>query len=76
MDFAEEILIELFKEKKLKIIIRVPCIGEQYRHFITFNSLKEYYKANSQNTLCDQCDSIIEWDKAVVGFKRGIYSNV
>lgn len=74
IDFAEKILIELFKEKKLRLIIRVDCLNEEYRHPIWFNSLEEYYKANT-NKNCDQCGSQFDWKNAKVGFKRGNYTH-
>lgn len=74
IDFAEEILIELFKENKLRLIIRVDCLSEEYSHPIWFDSLEEYYKADS-NHFCDQCGSRYNWKNAKVGFKRGIYTN-
>ena len=54
VDFAEKILIELFKEKKLQLIIRVDCLDENYSHPIWFNSLEEYYMADPKK-YCDQC---------------------
>lgn len=74
IDFAEEILIELFKEKKLRLIIRVDCLNEEYSHSIWFDSLEDYYKADP-NLYCDQCASQFNWKNAKVGFKRGIYTN-
>lgn len=72
IDFAEKLLIELFKEKMLQIIIRVDCTNEEYPHHIWFNTLEEYYVAD-QTKVCEQCGATFDWKKARVGFKRGIY---
>lgn len=68
---AEDILIELFKEKKLQIIIRIECINDE-PHFIWLNSLEEYYGFNSDST-CPECGLPYDLKNAKVGFKRGIY---
>lgn len=72
LDSAEKILIELYKEKYLQIVIRVNCNGEEYEHFVWFNSLKDYYSA-PKDFICNECGSSYDWKNAKVGFKRGIY---
>ncbi|ALC80433.1 hypothetical protein AM592_01660 [Bacillus gobiensis] len=72
VDFAEQILIELFKEKKLQLIIRVGCLNEEYSHSLWFNSLQEYYE--SKDEFCVHCGAPLDWKNAKVGFKRGIYN--
>ncbi|PGF06481.1 hypothetical protein COM59_24175 [Bacillus pseudomycoides] len=72
MDFAESILIDLFKDKFLQIIIRVNCNDKEYPHPLWFNSLEEYYAA-SKGFVCNDCGASYDWKGAKVGFKRGIY---
>ena len=72
LETAEKILIELYKEKYLRIVIRVNCNSEEYEHVIWFNSLQEYYSAPQKN-ICNECGSSYDWKSAKVGFKRGIY---
>lgn len=72
VETAEELLIELFKSKVLKIIIRVECVGEEESDFLTFNSLEDFY--NASYDVSEQCQSTIDWKNAKVAFKRGVYN--
>ncbi|MEH7312285.1 hypothetical protein V7115_14715 [Priestia megaterium] len=72
VDFAESILIDLFKEKLLRLIIRVDCYNDDQSHSLWFNSLEEYYKASRKKN-CESCGANFDWKNAKVGFKRGIY---
>jgi hypothetical protein len=72
IEIAEKILIELFKEKKLQLKIRVDCLNDDYPHSKWFNSLDDYYKTD-QNLQCLDCGASYDWKNAKVGFKRGIY---
>ncbi|WP_390217738.1 hypothetical protein [Halobacillus seohaensis] len=72
LEFAENILIDLFKEKKLQVLIRVDCNNDDYSHPIWFNSLEEYYFSN-KDSLCEECGCSYDWRNARIGFKRGIY---
>lgn len=72
IDFAETLLVELFKEKYLQVVIRVECTYEDGEHYTHFNSFEDFYKAKSED-VCGSCGSAIDWKNAKIAFKRGIY---
>lgn len=73
VDFAETLLVDLFKDKYLQMIIRVDCNDDEFVHSIFFNNLHEFYAAAENNSYCDQCGAPLDWKNAKVGFKKGIY---
>ncbi|MEI2391082.1 hypothetical protein V8V55_14870 [Priestia megaterium] len=72
IEVAEKILVDLFNQKILQMVVRVECMNEDNPHYVKFNSLKEYYKA-SEDEECPECGASLDWKKAKVAFKRGIY---